>query len=275
MASVPAPQAPTPCSVCDGTGWKTVLVPNKASRLTRCDCWKNSRLGRVLRTAEIPSRYQNCTLENFETDFPEASFALGEACLIAKSFVRDYPLEKLGLLLTGPIGVGKTHLAVGILKDLIQKKAKHQCLFCDYRELLKKIQNSYNPQVQATELEILSPVFDAEVLLLDELGAVKPTEWVWDTVSFILNSRYNEKKTTIITTNYPDAPSHKGQAETEQRLRRKSQQRGEADAAIRDETLGDRITDRMWSRLHEMCRIINLDGMDFRTLSSPHNYRRR
>ena len=65
------------------------------------------------------------------------------------------------------------------------------CLFYDYRELLKEIQNSYNASVQPTELDVLRPVFDTEVLVLDELGAVKPTEWVWQTVTLILNNRYN------------------------------------------------------------------------------------
>ena len=114
-------------------------------------------------------------------------------------------MEKTGLLFVGPVGVGKTHLSVGILKALIREKGIH-CLFCDYRELLKSIQNSYNASVQATEMEILRPVFEAEVLVLDELGAVRSTEWVFDTVNYILNSRYNNNMTTIITTNFPDKP---------------------------------------------------------------------
>ena len=77
-------------------------------------------------------------------------------------------------------------------------------LFCDYRELLKNIQNSYNTQVNTTELELLKPVFAAEVLVLDDLGAQKPNEWVWDTVALILNTRYNDKQSTIITSNYSD-----------------------------------------------------------------------
>ncbi len=104
-------------------------------------------------------------------------------------------------MLTGSIGVGKTHLAVGILQALVTERGATG-LFYDYRELLKQVQNSYNRQVQATELEILAPVFDAEVLVLDELGASKPTDWVWDTVAHILNTRYNDRRTTIITTNY-------------------------------------------------------------------------
>ena len=85
--------------------------------------------------------------------------------------MESYPLETggTGLLLTGSIGVGKTHLAVGILQALVAERGATG-LFYDYRELLKQVQNSYNRQVQATELEVLKPVFDAEVLVLDELG---------------------------------------------------------------------------------------------------------
>jgi DNA replication protein DnaC len=171
--------------------------------------------------------------------------------------VEEYPIEKAGLLLIGPIGVGKTHLAVGIIQELIRSKGV-PCLFCDYRELLKQIQNSYNASVQTTELEILRPVFEAEILVLDELGAVKPTEWVWDTVSHVLNTRYNDKRTTIITTNFSDQPA--GQA---------SVPRG----AAREETLGDRIGERMRSRLHEMCRVVQMDGSDFRQRVQSANFR--
>ena len=114
-------------------------------------------------------------------------------------------MDSTGLLLIGSIGVGKTHLAVGIIKELVLSKGI-ACLFYDYRELLKQIQNSYNDSVKATELDVLRPVFETEVLVLDELGAVKPTEWVWDTVSLILNTRYNDNRTTIITTNFDDPP---------------------------------------------------------------------
>jgi DNA replication protein DnaC len=151
-------------------------------------------------------------------------------------------------MLIGPSGVGKTHLAVAILKQLVLTKGI-PCLFCDYRELLKQIQNSYNPSVQTTELELLRPVFQTEVLVLDDLGAVKPTEWVWDTVSVILNTRYNETRTTIITTNFQDGPA--------------TALAGPRGAA-REETLGDRIGERMRSRLSEMCRVIHLNAPDYR-----------
>ena len=166
---------------------------------------------------------------------------MAKARLFAGRFVEEYPVDKTGLLFVGTVGVGKTHLAVGILKALIRDKGV-PCLFCDYRELLKSIQNSYNSSVQATEMEILRPVFDAEVLVLDELGAVRSTEWVFDTVNYVLNSRYNDNKTTIITTNFPDKPEQ-GRVEDDN-----PRSYAAADRAARRETLGDRIGERMRSR---------------------------
>src|SRR5207253_142705 len=147
-----------------------------------------------------------------------------------------------------------THLAVGIIKELILTKGL-PCLFYDYRELLKQIQNSYNDSVKATELDVLRPVFETEVLALDELGAVKPTEWVWDTVSLILNTRYNDNRTTIITTNFDNKPAGA-----------LAGPRG----AAREETLGDRVGERMRSRWNEMCRIIKMAGEECKPAPPPH-----
>jgi DNA replication protein DnaC len=267
VISLPS-QPSAACPVCDGTGWKQIAVPGKAARMTRCDCRISARNQTLLEKAGIPARYKNCTLANFNIEMNEISLSVRNAHRDAQRFVQEYPKEKQGLLLIGSIGVGKTHLAVGIIQALILDKEDKSvpCLFCDYRELLKEIQNSYNPAVQATELDILRPVLETEVLILDELGAVKSSEWVWDTVSYILNSRYNEQKTTIITTNFPDAPSAKAQRENAG-AERKSREEADARSSTREETLGDRVTDRMRSRLLDMCRVRTMKGPDFRTLS--------
>jgi DNA replication protein DnaC len=216
-----------------------------------CQCQRMEREERRLSAAHIPERYRYCSLDAFEI-YHEADRSLANALLIARKFVDEYPVSTAGkgLLFTGSIGVGKTHLAVGVLQRLTRERGVRG-LFCDYRELLKKIQNSYNPQVKTTELELLKPVFAAEVLVLDDLGAQKPNEWVWDTVALILNTRYNDKQTTIITTNYADLPAGGGA-------------KSDVERAAREPSLGDRIGDRMRSRLAEMCIHVEMTGKDFR-----------
>ncbi len=255
------------CPICDGTGWHTV-IHGKEREAVRCECRVKGRADRLLEAAHLPARYQHCELSNYECDpnYTDQK-SLGHAKWLAGRFVENYPSEKTGLLFVGTVGVGKTHLSVGILKALIREKGIH-CLFCDYRELLKSIQNSYNASVQATEMEILRPVFDAEVLVLDELGAVRSTEWVFDTVNYILNSRYNDNKTTIITTNFPDKPEQDRVADDNPRSY------SAADRAARAETLGDRIGERMRSRLHEMCKKVEIEGPDYREHSKRAQFQR-
>src|SRR5258708_13128853 len=149
----------------------------------------------MLGRAHIPKRYEHCTLENYETNFPSSHRTLGAGHLRARKFVEGYPLETAGtgLLLTGSIGVGKTHLAVGILQALVAERGATG-LFYDYRDLLKQIQNSYKAQLRETELEILAPLFDAEVLALDERCASKPTPWVLHTVPRPLSTPYHTRR---------------------------------------------------------------------------------
>jgi DNA replication protein DnaC len=251
------------CPVCDDTGWKTI-GQGRDRRVTRCDCRRQELNHKLLQQARIPRRYEHCELSNFEIMNGHSQPSLSSALIAAQRFVAEYPVEKAGLLVIGPIGVGKTHLAVGIIRELILGKGIPS-LFYDYRELLKEIQNSYNASVAVTEMQVLRPIFETEVLVLDELGAVKPTEWVWDTVSHILNTRYNDERTTIITTNFKDLPPSKGDSDDAERSR--------AFRATREETLGDRVGERMRSRLHEMCKVVKMEGEDFRTKFKSASFR--
>lgn len=244
------------CSLCAGSGWKT--VPGAAEHgVTRCDCQLRARAGSLMTAARIPKRHEECELSNFDFEGPRSH--LGAARMAACRFVEEYPVQKTGLMLVGDVGSGKTHLAVGIVKALIREKGI-ECIFYDYAELLKQIQDSYNPSVQATELTLLQPVFNTEVLVLDDLGSVRPTEWRWDTIRLMLNTRYNDNRTTIITTNFADEPA----AASDPDAPKKSESFSAAKAAVRKDTLGDRIGEPMRSRLHEMCRVVKMKGPDFR-----------
>jgi DNA replication protein DnaC len=255
----------TVCPECKGLGL-TLILRGGERFAAQCSCRIGKRSEMRLKRARIPKRYMHCTLRNFSV-LPEADPSLDAALTKARGFALRYPLETgdQGLLFTGAVGVGKTHLAVGLLRELVEQRGATG-IFCDYRDLLRQIQNSYSPQVAVTEAEILRPVFDAEILVLDELGAVKKTDWVWDTVAHILNTRYNDKKTTIITTNYPNRQSASVEAQisvTDSGVSR-SQQRNEIDAAVREQTLGDRIGELMLSRLQQMCVTVPMYGDDYR-----------
>jgi DNA replication protein DnaC len=217
-----------------------------ADGVSRCECVKSARSGRLLDASKIPQRYAHCELENFAVLSSSSDRSIEKAKLAAEKFVAEYPMSQpFGLLFMGPQGVGKTHLAVGIIKQLMKLKSV-RCLFRTFPELLKEIQNSYNPVSQSSELSLLAPVLETEVLVLDELGAQNPSSWVQDEVAYVLNYRYNDNKVTILTTNFKD-----------------EEERKEKKVGIAD-TLTERIGVRMRSRLYEMCKTIKMNGNDFR-----------
>ncbi len=252
------------CTLCRGTGWKLVPRGDGAAGkvAVACDCGMEKRASLVMERARIPRRYEHCDFESYVTDLtdgktwmPQHAHSLKQAKLFTQGFVREYPgSSEKGLLFMGPSGVGKTHLAVAALKELIHRG--HAGLFCDYRELLKEIQASYNPASESTEMKILEPIRTVEILVLDDLGASKPSDWVRDIVGIVLNARYNENRTTIITTNYLDNPASEGEAT---RL-----PGGKLIAPTREDALEQRIGSRMRSRLYEMCRTVEVSAPDFR-----------
>src|SRR5439155_1045768 len=142
-------------------------------RVVRCDCWRENRTAQRLSQARIPPRYKKCDLDAFRTD----TDSLIQAVQKCRAFVSAFPVVDKGLLLIGVPGVGKTHLATAVLKEIIQRTGASG-LFFDVRELLRLIRETYNPVVRATEFGVIRPVIEAQILVLDDLGAEKTSEWV-------------------------------------------------------------------------------------------------
>ena len=255
------------CPQCGGTGWKT--VERGGGRVAvRCDCTAGDSAARVFERARIPPRYEHCDFESYDIGVydgePEAANwnrSIEQAKLVVQAFARDYPVNtEHGLLLMGPAGVGKTHLAVAALKEIVQRG--HDGLFYDYNELLKEIQHSYNPESQTTEMDVLEPVLTVPLLMLDDLGASKPSAWALETVGNILNKRYNQNRLSLITTNFLDEEML-GPRGKERSARVHTFPSGQTVRAG-DETLAERIGQRVRSRLHEMCRTIHIAAPDYR-----------
>ncbi len=223
------------CPICGGTGFEIKEKEGK-TKANWCQCYKEQRLKILYRNARIPKRYQHCNIDNFEEIHPSQR----KAKKIAHKFIKEFPLNEAGLLFLGKCGVGKTHLAVGILKALILEKGING-IYYDFKDLLKEIQSSYNPISENTEMDILLPIFSSEVVVLDDLGVGKMSEWVREMLEHIINIKYNEKKTMILTSNLPDIPM-------------------DAEGQSFERAIGARLR----SRLYEMCVTVNIKGEDFR-----------
>ena len=226
------------CAICDDTGWKTIDVDG-VSRVTRCDCVRDKVAAQRLIDSRIPPRYQRCCLDNFVTYQNEE---LIRAVNSARRFVDGFPVVQKGLLLIGPPGIGKTHIAVSVLQEVIRRTGARG-LYYDTRALLRDIRSTYNPVLHMAEMDVIRPVMEAELLVLDDLGAERLTDWVEETMSLIVNTRYNERRPTIFTSNYEDIPDE-----------------GEMNALLA------RVGFRLHSRLREMCEFLEYDGPDYRNL---------
>jgi len=226
------------CAICDDTGWKTIDVDGVA-RVTRCDCVQQKAAAQNLNDARIPPRYQRCTLEAFVTYQNEE---LLRAVDTARRFADAFPVVQKGLMLIGPPGIGKTHIAVSVLHHVIRRTGARG-LYYDTRALLRDIRSTYNPVLHMAEMDVIRPVMEAELLVLDDLGAERLTDWVEETMSLIVNTRYNERRPTIFTSNYEDIPDE-----------------GEMNSLL------VRVGFRLHSRLREMCEFLEYDGPDYRNL---------
>jgi DNA replication protein DnaC len=260
----------TTCPICGGSGWK-IVEREGISGAERCVCVDAQRAGRLEERANIPPLYKNASVDNFilPADNPVARTALASALLTVRSYVREYPsLPKLGLIFIGPSGAGKTHLAVAALRGLIERG--FEGLFFDYATLLYQIRTGYDEASGTMDREAYKAALDADILVLDDLGAHRVTDWVEDTVTSIITHRCNNRKATIVTTNQLDEEAGdqrvRGRGEPEMGSRSPEQSLADKIAASIETKyfLDERIGMRARSRLFEMCKLVRMPVEDYR-----------
>src|SRR6267142_1294136 len=160
--------APAACPRCSGSGW--VPIGGDSLRVEACGCQPDLRRRQRIDGAHIPKRYLHCRLENFH-DRNHGALVAGRRTV--QEFVDCWPrtAHGKGLIIMGGCGVGKTHLAVAALMEIIHKTKSGRFLFTNFQELIQEIQASFDNDAVPSKSEILRPVIDADLLVLDELGS--------------------------------------------------------------------------------------------------------
>ena len=180
---------------------------------------------------DIGLRFKAKTFSNFDKSRSPAAYKI---CLeYARNFLDNLKNGK-GLFLTGNVGSGKTHLVVAIIDYIARihkRKIKSFVTFKTSVNMLAEIKYSFDKN--STE-QVIEDYENCCLLVIDDLGSEKTTDWTNELFYKIIDYRYSNLKPLIITTN------------------------------LTDQELKEKLSERLISRIYEMCKGLKLTGKDYR-----------
>lgn len=232
---------PDGCPECGGRG--VVAETDERGRRTMrpCGCRAERRRVELFNRARVPAHYADRPIGTFS---PSGHESQGRAFQAARTLIEEFP-ETRGLVLSGPVGVGKTHLAAGIVRELTLE-AGVPCAFVDFLALLHDLKATYERREGTAAL--MESLAEVDVLVIDDLGKGRGNDWELEVLDELVGRRYNAGSTLIATTNYRDQVAGESHARE----------------GFSSESLAQRVGDRIYSRLCGMCDLIEVEGADYR-----------
>jgi DNA replication protein DnaC len=226
---VPVSDDACPFGICDGSGFVFDDETNSA-RDCRCRAQRVSRSRARSLSGVIPRRYRGVSF-----DRPPVTEIARPVTAAVRRFVNriDENLEEgRGLWFFGSVGTGKTTLAMLVSRHALE--AGRSVAIYSLPRLLAEIRTTFDDDRGTSYVDLLDRLTAVDLLHIDDVGAEKTSPWVLEQLYAIVNARYEDKRSVIITTNL---------------------ERGD---------LADQINERTVSRLEEMCEILPLWGPDAR-----------
>lgn len=196
------------CPICGGVEWLTRIVDG-VEEAYPCKCREQNKMRRRLKFADIPEAFKDMTLATFCTSVykrPESRQTINVACAMIKEYIVAFNEAKdkgMGLYLySSTKGSGKTRMAASLANEIMQKHDTG-VKFASSMNILAEIRRTYDNDSEYTESQLLDALVMTEVLVVDDFGTEKTTQWVQDKFYQIINNRYVERRITIFTSNMP------------------------------------------------------------------------
>jgi DNA replication protein DnaC len=245
------------CPRCDGTG-RAYELRDGYQFASICSCQQLRRGIALHNEAKLPAVLAGRDLDSVKPHFAELETALEIARNYCHRFIPKQ--TKDGLLFSGPVGTGKTHLLSSILRYMtVEKRVK--CRYVEISFLYSEIRGGFSQN--RSSLDIIAPLADVPLLAIDELGKGKMSPFEQETIDELISRRYNGGKPTLLATNYQVGE------EMRPKERFSSSEKRAADANL-EYSLKERVGERVYSRLHQMCKFVIFPGtaMDYRRMTA-------